>query len=46
MIPMIVFGFLLSALVSVATLLILFCTSERLEHPILIIFASIFLIAG
>lgn len=46
MIPMIVFGFLLPALVSVATLFILFCTSKRLEHPIFIIFTSILLIAG
>lgn len=46
MIPMIVFGFLLPALVTVATLFILFRTSERLEHPIFIIFASVLLIAG
>jgi hypothetical protein len=46
MIPMIVFGFLLPALVSVATLFILFRTSERLEHPIFIIFTSVLLIAG
>ena len=46
MIPMIVFGFLLPALVSVATLFILFCTSKCLEHPIFIIFTSILLIAG
>jgi amino acid transporter len=42
MIPMIVFGFLLPTLVSVAALFILFRTSERLEHPILIIFAENF----
>jgi hypothetical protein len=46
MIPMIVFGFLLPALVSVAALFVLFRASERLEHPILIIFASVLLITG
>ena len=46
MIPMIVFGFLLPAFVSVAALFILFRASKRLEHPIFIIFASILLIAG
>lgn len=46
MIPMIVFGFQLPALVSVGALFVLFRASERLEHPILIIFASVLLITG
>ena len=46
MIPVIVFGFLLPSLVSVAALFVLFGASKRLEHPILIIFASILLITG
>jgi hypothetical protein len=46
MIPVIVFGLLLPALVSIAALFVLFGASERLKHPILIIFASILLITG